>query len=476
MIESLKIGFMPASYHKSGILAGMGNNDFKTRVKEGLMAESGAKLPTSSLGRLGRGARAALRSGGLIWQASRNKNKDADPDASSVDLEKVVKVVTSLGQLKGIAMKMGQIMSYIDIALPEELRDALSVLQTHAQPMPFDQVAAEIRTALPKTGDALLERMEEAPVAAASIGQVHRAVLPDGTAVAVKIQYPEAARAIAADFGPASAGTRIASLFYPKARIDDFVKEARTRFLEECDYRHEAYCQRQFRALFDGHEVLFVPDVFDAYCADTVLTSTFVEGLSFADFLATDPPQSVRDRTGAALFEFYLGTLFRHCLYNCDPHPGNYLFCEDGRVAMLDHGCTRQFDPRFVSKLAGLTRAMHADVRDDIHRALVNLEMVRDNERYDFDTIRGFLRAFFGPMLEDRCAAVDMSAAMEMREAISAKHRLMKIRMPGEFLFLFRIRFGLMSVLAKLGAEANWYALETQYVDDFSINHPLYSV
>lgn len=449
------------------------NKDFKNSIINSLMSVQGTKLPTSSLGRLGRGAAAAFRSGGLILKASRRKDNENSGEAAQMDLEKVVKVVTSLGQLKGIAMKLGQIMSYIDIALPDELKEALSVLQTHAQPMPFEQVSIEIRKALPETGEVLLAQMDPRPIAAASIGQVHRTTLPDGTSAAVKIQYPEMARAIAADFGPASAGTRIASLFYPRARIDDFVKEAKTRFLEECDYRHEAHCQQQFQTIYLDHPVLFVPKIHEVFCGKTVLTSTFVPGASFTDFLATDPSAEARDRIGAALFEFYLGTLFRHYLYNCDPHPGNYLFCRDGRVAMLDHGCTRQFDPPFVSKLANLTRSVHADDRDLMHLALLDLEMVSEKGKYDFDTIRGFLRSFFGPMLEDRFMPVDMSAAMEMREAIQQKHRLMKIRMPGEFLFLFRIRFGLMSVLSKLGARANWYQLEKQYIDEFFAAHPL---
>ncbi len=265
-----------------------------------LSALPDTRLPTSSLGRLGRGLGAALTSAGIIRKAGRRK----DDDVTDLDVEKATKVALSLGRLKGIGMKMGQIMSYIDIALPDELKAALSVLQTHAQPMSFDQVAREIRKALPQKGDELLEKMDPHPIAAASIGQVHRGVLPDGTAVAVKIQYPEAREAIAADFGPASFGTRIASLFYPGARIDEFVIEAKTRFLEECDYLHEAECQRRFEELYRGHEVLFVPKVHEAYCSKTVLTSTFVEGVNLDAFLRENPSDETRDRIGVALFEF----------------------------------------------------------------------------------------------------------------------------------------------------------------------------
>jgi predicted unusual protein kinase regulating ubiquinone biosynthesis (AarF/ABC1/UbiB family) len=315
--------------------------------------------------------------------------------------------------------------------------------------------------------------MESEPVSAASIGQVHRARLPDGTDVAVKVQYPEIAKAIESDFGPAAVGTRMASVFYPSARIDDFVKEARERFLEECDYQHEAHCQQQFAQIYRDHPLLVVPMVHEAYCARRVLTTSFVDGLAFDAFLATDPPADTRNRIGEALFEFYLGSLFLHQIYNCDPHPGNYLFMSDGRVAMLDHGCTRQFETSFVAKLVNLTRAVHSDDRDEIHLALVDLKMVREGKAYDYETIRGFLHSFYGPMLTDEVAKVDLSSAMEMRDVFRKKQQLLKFSLPGEFLFLFRIRFGLMSVLSRLDAKANWFRLEKSYADAFAEANPL---
>jgi predicted unusual protein kinase regulating ubiquinone biosynthesis (AarF/ABC1/UbiB family) len=333
----------------------------KDRMLAGLMERAGERLPTSSLGRIGRMGATALRGGRMIMKGRKAGARGAEPE---LDMEQVVKVITSVGKLKGVAMKLGQIMSYIDIAMPQELRDALSVLQTHAQPMEWQVVEDLVREELGDRASQLLERMERAPVSSASIGQVHRATLPDGTAVAVKIQYPEIAKAIAADFGPAAVGTKLASVFYPHARIDDFVREARERFLEECDYLHEAHCQSRFVEIYRDHPTLVVPAVHGDFCARRVLTTTFVEGRELDQFLDGDPPQALRDRIGEALFEFYIGSLFRHLIYNCDPHPGNYLFLDDGRVCMLDHGCTRQFEPRLVAKLGNLTRAVHRDERD----------------------------------------------------------------------------------------------------------------
>ena len=139
---------------------------------------------------------------------------------------------------------------------------------------------------------------------------------------------------------------------------------------------------------------------------------------------------------------------------------------------MLDHGCTRTFEVPFVARLADLTSAVHLDHRETLHRALLQLGMVRPGKPYDHEMIRGFLRSFYGPMLRDTVAAVDLSATMELREVFKKKQQLMKFTLPGEFLFLFRIRFGLMSVLARLGARANWYRLEQGFVEDFVRAHP----
>jgi predicted unusual protein kinase regulating ubiquinone biosynthesis (AarF/ABC1/UbiB family) len=418
------------------------------------------KLPTSSVGRLGRTAFAALRTGrALLGRKIRGKDE--------IDVKTMVKIITSIGRLKGVAMKMGQIMSYIDIALPDELRNALSVLQTHAQPMPVDQVREILAQELGDAGKELARGLDPVPLAAASIGQVHRAEIKGRPPLAVKVQYPGIETAILSDFRPAAMGTHIAALVYPGAEIDAFIAEVRDRFLEECDYEHEARAQQRFFELFQGHRVITVPRVHEDLCSRRVFTADFVRGLHFDDFLATSPPQEIRDRMGQALFEFYVGSLFLHGLYNCDPHPGNYLFLSDGRMAMLDYGCTREFEPGFVKKLARLTLAVHEDTKDALHAAFLDLDMVKKGKNYDFETARRLVRSFFGPMLRDEAQVVDLGEAMSMREAFEGKRELLKLTLPGEFVFLFRIRFGLMSILARLGARANWYRLERGYVDSF---------
>jgi len=433
---------------------------FKETLRRRLLARQGEALPTATLARLSRTAGAMMRSGRMMMKGG----GDDDGPPEDFDLEQALTLVASVGQLKGVAMKMGQIMSYIDVALPDELRAALEVLQTHSPPMPWEQVREIVAADLPDAGPVLLERMSQEPVAAASIGQVHRAHLPDGTEVAVKVRYPGVDKAIAADFGASKIGVAMTALFYPGAKIKGFIDEAKARFLEECDYAHEAHCQARFASIHRGHPVITVPAVHPRFCGARVITSTFVHGQPFDAYLAGDPPQEERDLLGGELFRFYVGTLFAHHLYNCDPHPGNYLFLGGGRVAMLDYGCTREFEPAFVDKLARLTRAVHADRRDDLHDAFLDLGMVRQGKKYDYDTARDLVRGFYGPMLEDRIQRITLGDS-DMGSIMRSKRQLMKLTLPGEFLFLFRIRFGLLSVLARLGARANWYQLERGFVE-----------
>jgi predicted unusual protein kinase regulating ubiquinone biosynthesis (AarF/ABC1/UbiB family) len=419
------------------------------------LLSSHEEVPTSMLGRLRRVGAAALRTGrDLLGRA----------DGSRMSVDQLARVVGSLGELRGIAMKAGQILSYVDVAIPDDLRNALAVLQTHAKPMAAAEARRIIASELGPRSEEIFATLDEQPIAAASIGQVHRATRADGTRVAVKVQYPGIERAIAADFGAASAGSRLVSLLFPRSGVHDVIGEARQRFLEECDYEREARAQRRFGEMFASHAAIVVPEVHPDLCSRRVLTTTFKVGSDLETFLGSGPSQELRDRIGVALFEFYVGALFRHGVYDCDPHPGNYLFRDDGRVVVLDYGCVREFDRSFISKLANLARAVHRDDATRLRASFVALGMVSPGDRYDFETARALVRGFYGPMLRDETQQIDLGVARSMRQVLESKRELMRIRLPGEFLFLFRIRFGLMSVLARLRARANWYRLEEEFL------------
>jgi len=428
---------------------------------EHLRAEEGTPIPTSSLGRLGRTALTGARVGlGALAGTVRGR----DLNLGSLSPEALSRLVESFGELKGIAMKVGQILSYVDGSLDPQARQFLAVLQRYAQPTPFAQIEGTIQEDLGARGRALLARIEREPVAVASIGQVHRAVREDGTPVAVKVRHPGIDTAIRADFKAAAMGTVMARAFAPGLDVAEIIEEAKARFLEECDYPLEARRQVRFVELFAGHDAIGIPAVHSDWCGARVLSTTWCEGAGLEAFLQSRPSSEARERAARALYEFYVGTLYRHGLFNADPHPGNLLFSRQGRVTILDHGCVREFDRDTVAGLIRLSRAVRADDGSRIQAALRAIGMPKP--ALDFEVTRGLLRGFFDPLLTPGRHAVPPDRAVAMGETIQLKRKLMRMRLPGKLMFLFRIRFGLYAVLSRIGAELDWASLEDELAGD----------
>lgn len=399
---------------------------------------SAAKLPTTALGRARRGASAALKLG---FGRLTGRGDEAIFEQLAVQL----------GELKGIAMKTGQVLSYLDTDLPEEAKRLLAVLQVNSQPTPFE----EIEKAVPPE---LLPMLERTPVATASIGQVHRATLPDGTPVAVKVRHPGIEEAISADFRAARTASLLPALLMPNAQ--EFIAEARDTFLSECDYVAEARNQQRFRELWAGHPDITIPELHPRWCTDRVLVTTWVDGVTF-DRFAASASQAARDRAGRALYEFYVGSVYRHALFNGDPHPGNLLFREDGSLIVLDFGCVREFDRSLVRGLASLSRAVRADDETAIRAALRELGAAEPDPK-GFSVARQLLRGFFGPLLVKGPHVVESGMSLDFREIAKDKLAVGRMRLPPKLLFLFRIRFGLHSELVKLRSRVDWAGLEEE--------------
>lgn len=450
----------------------MTDDEREDRVRalaELLLGGPSTDVPTSTLGRLGRTVRVATRIGRLTL-AKRTIDEDGLVAMANVDPATVERLVKNLGELKGIAMKMGQILSYIDDSLPVETRHVLALLQTTSQPTAFEDVEHTVRAELGARAGELLATMERAPAASASIGQVHRARLPDGTAVAVKVKHPGIADAIRADFRAAALGPIFAGILGAGLSVRELIDEAKARFLEECDYELEARRQRQFATIRPAAPVVVVPEVHEAYSSPSVLTTTWHAGMTLEEHLDGErrPTDEERERAGLALYEFYIGTLYRHGLFNADPHPGNLLFVPEGerRIVVLDYGCVREFDRPTVRALAEMSRAVRDDDAQAVRRALVKLG-ARDPgaNRAALETTHALLRGFFAPVLEPGRHRIAAGIAVEAREVARTKLAIARLRLPGKLLFLFRIRFGLYAVLSRLGAQLDWRALEAELAD-----------
>jgi len=372
--------------------------------------------------------------------------------------------VLSVGELKGLAMKMGQIVSYVDDSLPPETRSRLAALQRWSPKTDFDDIASIIRQDLGDRAEPLLSALERAPVASASVGQVHRGALPDGTAVAVKVRHPGIEKAMNADFRAAAPAKLIGRAFFPGANLTGIVDEARAGFLSECDYEREAEMQSRFGELHAADSTLCIPRVYSDYCSKRVLTTGWQEGLRLEDYLESDPPLEERQRFGRALYSFYVGSLFRFGLFNADPHPGNLLFQPPDRLVILDHGCVRSFDEQTIAHLAQLSHAVRDDDRQRICDALQQLGAKRPKKDKIYLATREMLRSFFGPTLRSGPQVPDAPAQISMSSVIQTKSKVIRMRIPGRLLFLFRIRFGLYALLRQLGAPIDFQRLEDEYV------------
>jgi predicted unusual protein kinase regulating ubiquinone biosynthesis (AarF/ABC1/UbiB family) len=273
-------------------------DDPAARAVQDLIRQLGARptaVPTTSLGRLRRTAGALLRGRSVLLPGD-----TIDPDV-------VARLVQSFGELKGVAMKMGQILSYVDDALPPEASALLGVLRTWSPPTPFATVAEILRADLGDRAAPLLATLDPDPVSSASIGQVHRGRLPGGRPVAVKVRHPGIDDAIRADFRSAWAGVALARLMVPGADVQALVAEAKAGFLEECDYRLEARRQQRFVDLCAADERVVIPEVHHQWSAERVLTTDWHDGMSLEALLATQPAPAERARRGRAHYYVYVG-------------------------------------------------------------------------------------------------------------------------------------------------------------------------
>src|SRR5271167_328333 len=315
------------------------------------MARESEKIPTSRVRRTA--TVATLAASEAVKQfGTRAANVARDEEASDEamarrQLQTAKQIVATLGTMKGAAMKLGQVMSFLDVGLVEEkYRDEfqreLAKLRDAAPTVSFKQMRRVIEADLEEPISDVFDSFDEEPIAAASIGQVYRATLTDGREVAVKVQYPGAAAAVRADMQNLDMIMRLLKRMTPGLDVKAITEEIRERIVEELDYELEAQNQRSLARIFAGHPFIIVPEVITSLSRERVLVSDFVEGVGFEELKGY--PQAERDRIGEIVFRFFLGCLYRHGQFSGDPHPGNFLLLDDGRVAFLDFGLFKRRD------------------------------------------------------------------------------------------------------------------------------------
>ncbi len=368
-------------------------------------------------------------------------------------------VLQTMGNMKGALMKLGQIVSFMDDTLPPELQAELRKLQASAPPMPYELVESVIRLELGQAPELAFAELEQQAMAAASIGQVHRAVLPDGTRVAVKVQYPGVDRAIQADLSNYGLLMGAINLMTPTLDAKPIVDELTARLSEELDYQREADNVELFRGLYEGHPQIVVPRVFRAASSRRVLTTELLEGLPFYEFVEKGSDADKRSAV-ETLHTFCFESLYQHHVFNGDPHPGNYLFLPGGRVGFLDFGCVKRFPPEFLAAFRQMNRLYLLQDRAAFYAQAVKMRFVLPNQtdKVDPDWLYDYLRYYYLPILHDR---EFLFTADYCKRAVGVMFgpNMRRLNMPADFVMLNRITFGLNSIFAQLGARANWHRL-----------------
>jgi predicted unusual protein kinase regulating ubiquinone biosynthesis (AarF/ABC1/UbiB family) len=388
-------------------------------------------------------------------------------------LETALKIAGTLGQMKGAAMKLGQLASFIDTEfLPEEYRELyqeqLAKLRTSAPAMPWEKVSEVLEDEYrDETLDELFADIEKNAFAAASIGQVHRATLHDGRAVAVKIQYPGVAEALESDLRNMSTMIRLAKAIAPGLDPKAIAEELKERVMEELDYEYEAQNQRSFSRAYRNHPFIYVPDVLTRLSRRRVLVTEYVEGQGFEEVKRLEKEE--RDRFGEIVFRFSFGSIYHLQHFNADPHPGNYILMGDGRVAFLDFGMTKRLDPEQIELEQ---RAVDAAARRDsegLREALHDLGFVKNPSKLDAERLMEHVLLVGGWYMEDREVEVSPRRVMKVIESTSDPRSdyydlMRRESIPADELMGRRMETGVLAVLAQLHAKRNWYRIMREWV------------
>jgi predicted unusual protein kinase regulating ubiquinone biosynthesis (AarF/ABC1/UbiB family) len=438
--------------------------------------EQRGRIPQTRIGRSAKlgtaiGTQATRYAGTVAANVARSDEK-AQERLETRHLETALRMASVLGEMKGAAMKIGQMASFIDVDfLPPEYReiyqDQLSALRTHAPAMPWEKMQTVLAEEYDDRPERVFASIEEEAFAAASIGQVHRATLQDGTKVAVKIQYPGVADALESDLANAGILVRLARVLAPGLDAKAVASELRERVLEELDYEFEAQNQRAFARAYDGHPFIFVPKVHSRHSRRRVLVSDYVEGRGFDEVKQLE--QDERDIFGEIVFRFCFGSIYHLQHFNADTHPGNYILMDDGRVAFLDFGMTKRLSPQQIELEQ---RAVDAAGRDDpegLREALHDLGFVADTSRVDAERLMEHVKMVGGWYLEDGAVRITSKRVMKMIEVTSDPRSdfydlVRKENLPADELMGRRMETGLLAVLAQLRATANWHRIMREWV------------
>jgi predicted unusual protein kinase regulating ubiquinone biosynthesis (AarF/ABC1/UbiB family) len=433
-------------------------------------------IPTSRLRRSATvGRLAAEQAARQLGTRAANLTRDEEGASQALarrQVETAEQIVAALGTMKGAAMKLGQVMSFLDVGLvPEEYREQ------------FQAKLAELRDAAPKVsfkdmkrvieqeyGDKLenvFETFDPVPIAAASIGQVYRARLDDGRDVAVKVQYPGVSAAVRADMQNLGMILRLMKSIAPGLDPKALAEEIRGRIDEELDYELEAQNQRTLARIFRGHPFIVIPDVVTSLSHERVIVSEFVSGRGFEEMKQLGAEE--RNRIAEIVFRFYFGCMYRHHQFSGDPHPGNCMLLDDGRMAFLDFGLFKRI-PASVAEFELETQRLGIQRRGkDLIELLHGGGFIGDPSLYDEEGILRQFDDFTWWYTRDAEVQLEPEVATEVIIQMSDPRsryfgQMRHETLPPDHLFGRRLETLTLAVMSQLHARANWHRIAREWI------------
>jgi len=436
-------------------------------VADGDGPRTGGPDPSTLFGEIRRMARTSGAVGGIAARVAgaRLLGIKGNTGAHAEDLRAI------LGGLKGPLMKVAQFLSTVPDALPPEYAQELAELQSNAPPMGFPFVRRRMQAELGPDWQSKFAEFGQTAAAAASLGQVHRARLHDGTDVACKLQYPDMPSVVEADLRQLKLALAVFHRMDNALNNDEVFKELSARLREELDYRREAAQMRLYTLMLSGVDEVSVPVPVESLCTSRLLTMTWLPGVGLRDFLATDPSQEARNDVATALFRAWYIPLYRYGVIHGDPHLGNYQMRADHGINLLDFGVIRVFPPRFLRGVINLFEAVRDDDRAKARHAyeVWGFGTLTDEK---VDVLNEWARFLYEPLMQDRVRAMqetnDPQYGREVAQKVHAGlQRTGGVQVPREFVLMDRSAIGLGSVFLRLGAKLNWHRMFMDLVDGF---------
>ena len=431
------------------------------------------------------GRREQLRRSARIWRLTarraahwgvvrvRGAGKDAEARAALEErfaIKTAEDVARELGNMKGAIMKAGQMFSFIAEGLPPEAQAALATLQADVPPMAPSLAERVVRDELGHDPEHLFLDWNPVPVAAASIGQVHKAVLRDGREVAVKVQYPGVDKAIKGDLDNAELlYGMFASFAMKNMDVRAMVDELRARMGDELDYRLEAAHQEEMAELYRGHPWIRIPAVVHEHSAQRVLTTEWVDGMRWDELLQT-ASREVKQHAAEVLFRFAQGSINRFGLFNGDPHPGNYRFHHDGSVTFLDFGLVKRWTPGELEQMAPTLDATLASDAQGVFDGMVAARFLSPDTELTPQQVYDYVRSPWEPFMSETFTYTRSWLAEMLGKMVNLSGSNLEVvrqlNMPASYVILDRVVWGMSALLAHLQATGPWRGILAEYRHD----------